>query len=555
MYFCTINNNLIIMKMKNLFTSIFVMLLFIGSTYSQTVTVNQVIKNKIEAGVESESISADGVALYGQDVIARYYEMNDYNPVWSNKKNIKVLIENLEDAYNEGLLPKDYHLERIKELIEEVRSDDDPYKHADCDLLMTDGLFKYTQDLIIGKVDQTKIRPGWDVPSNKLPGNGDSLLYAAMENKDLSGLLNSLKPDNYMYTHLRNGLKHYREIAENGGWPEVPSGQTLKLGMKDERVLKLREYLVIIGDMPAKIKSENDTVYDAEVEIAVKQFQYRHNFNQDGVLGKGTLRGMNVSVEDRIDDIRINMERARWVMHHLPDDFLVVNIAGYNIRRVRNDSIVYYSRVIVGKHFHESPIFKGKVRYIVLNPTWTLPHSIATKETLPKLQKNPNYLEEKNMIIMDRTGKEIDPSTIDFNKLTQNNFPYIVRQKAGPHNALGEVKFIFPNEYSVYLHDTPSRSLFANEKRAFSHGCIRLDKKWELLIDLMDEPDVWNMEKINEVLATEKTTRVNLKNPIEILLLYWTAGADREDKLYFNEDVYERDAAVLKELDKPFPQS
>ncbi len=530
------------------------MLLFIGYGYSQSLAVNQVIKNKIEAGVESESISADGIVLYEQDVLARYYELNNYDPAWNNKMNIKELIENLEDAYNEGLLPKDYHLERIKKLIEETKGDDDPIKIADRDLLMTDGLFKYAQDLILGKVDQKKIRPGWDVPPNKLPGNGDSLLYAALEDKNLTVLLNNLKPDNYMYTHLRNGLKQYRIIAEHGGWPEIPAGQVLKLGMKDERILMLRKYLIIVGDMPSKIKSENDTVYDAEVEIAVKQFQFRHNLNQDGVLGKGTLSMMNVSVEDRIDDIRINMERARWVMHHLPDDFLVVNIAGYNIRRVRNDSIVYYSRVIVGRHFHESPIFKGKMRYIVLNPTWTLPHSIATKETLPKLQKNPNYLEEKNMIIMDRSGKEIDPSTIDFNKLSQNNFPYIVRQKAGPHNALGEVKFIFPNEYSVYLHDTPSRSLFANEKRAFSHGCIRLDKKWELLIDLMGEPDVWNMEKINEVLASEKTTRVNLKHPIDIVLLYWTAGADREDKLYFNEDVYDRDAAVLKELDKPFPQ-
>ncbi len=539
---------------KNLLILAFTFALFINISFAQDVSIKQIIKNKIEAGIESQNISADGIVLHAQDVIARYYELNNYNPAWSNKKNIKELIENLEDAYNEGLLPKDYHLERIKKLIEETKGNDDPIKIADRDLLMTDGLFKYAQDLILGKVDQKKIRPGWDVPTNKLPGNGDSLLYSALENKDLTKLLNNLKPDNYMYTHLRNGLKHYRGIAENGGWPEIPAGQVLKLGMKDERVLKLREYLIIVGDMPSKIKSENDTVYDAEVEIAVKQFQIRHNLNQDGVLGKGTLGVMNVSVEDRINDIRINMERARWVMHQLPDDFLVVNIAGYNIRRVRNDSIIYYSRVIVGRHFHESPIFKGKMRYIVINPTWTLPHSIATKETLPKLQKNPNYLEEKNMIIMDRTGKEVDPSSIDFNKLSQNNFPYIVRQKAGPHNALGEVKFIFPNEYSVYLHDTPSRSLFANEKRAFSHGCIRLDKKWELLIDLMDEPDVWNMEKINEVLATEKTTRVNLKKPIDIVLLYWTAGADKEDKLYFNKDVYDRDAAVLKELDKPFPQ-
>ena len=539
---------------KNLLILAFAFALFININFAQEVSINQIIKNKIEAGIESQSISADGIVLYAQDVIARYYELNNYEPAWSSKKNTKELVENLEDAYNEGLLPDDYHLTRIKKIIEEHKGDNDPYKLADLDLLMTDGLFKYAKDLILGKVDQSKIRPGWDVPPNKLPGNGDSLLYAALDNKNITELLNSLKPDDFMYTHLRIGLKQYRIIAENGGWPQIPVGQVLKLGMKDERVLMLREYLIIVGDMPSMVNSENDTVYDAGVEIAVKQFQFRHNLNQDGVLGKGTLSRMNVSVEDRIDDIRINMERARWVMHHLPDDFLVVNIAGYNIRRVRNDSIVYYSRVIVGRHFHESPIFKGKVRYIVINPTWTLPHSIATKETLPKLQKNPNYLEEKNMIIMDRSGKEIDPSTIDFNKLSQNNFPYIVRQNAGPHNALGQVKFIFPNEYSVYVHDTPSRGLFANEKRAFSHGCIRLDKKWELLIDLMDEPDVWNMEKINEVLSTEKTTRVNLNNPIDIVLLYWTAGADKEDRLYFNEDVYDRDAAVLKELDKPFPQ-
>ncbi|NOX46097.1 MAG: L,D-transpeptidase family protein [Chlorobi bacterium] len=521
--------------------------------FSRSLSLNQIIENKIEAGIQNHSISADGVVLYAQDLIADYYELNDYAPVWRNKKNFKELMANLEDAYNEGLMPGDYHLDRIKRLIDETKGNNaDPNKLADRDLLMTDGLFIYGKDLILGKVDQSKIRPGWDVPTNELPGNGDSLLYAALENKDLTGLLNSLKPDNFMYVHLRNGLKHYREIAKNGGWPKIPEGQVLKPGMKDKRVLAIRDYLEITGDLPVSVKSENDSINDDEVVKAVKEFQFRHNLNQDGVIGKGTLGAMNVTVEERIDDIRVNMERARWVMHHLPDDFLVVNIAGYNVRRVINDSIVYYSRAIVGKQYHESPIFKGKMRYIVLNPTWTLPHSIATKETLPKLQKNPNYLTEKNMIIMDRSGKEIDPSTIDFNKLSQNNFPYIVRQTAGPHNALGQVKFIFPNKYSVYLHDTPSRSLFANEKRAFSHGCIRLDKKWELLIDLMGEPDVWNMDKINEVLASGKTTRVNLKNPIDIVLLYWTAGADKQDKLYFNKDVYGRDAAVLKELDKPF---
>ncbi len=537
--------------MRKIVIPLLLILIFTGFGYTQSLSVEQIINNKVNAGDDTGSVSADGIILYAQDVLTNYYELNEYKPAWKNKKNFKEVISILQDSYNEGLLPDDYHMSNINRLINETKANPDPYKVADLDLLLTDGLLLYASHLIMGKVDQSKIRPGWDVPPNKLPGNGDSLLYMTLAHKDLTKVINSFKPDIFMYTYLRNGLKNYREIEKNGGWPQIPDGEVLKPGAKNERVLTIRDYLKVVGDLPVVVVSSNDTIYDSTVVEAVKKFQFRHNLNQDGVIGKGTLRVMNVPVEQRIDEVRVNMERARWVIHHLPDDFLVVNIAGYNIRRLKNDSIIYYSRVIVGRHYHESPIFKGTLRYIILNPTWTLPYSIATKETLPKLQKDPGYLAKKNMIIMDRSGKVLDPSTIDFNKLSAGNFPYTVQQKAGPHNALGEVKFMFPNEYSVYLHDTPSRSLFANEDRAFSHGCIRLDKRWELFLSLVDEPDVWNMEKINNVLASEKTTRVNLKNPIDIVLLYWTAGADKADKLYFNKDVYQRDPAVLSELNKP----
>jgi len=536
--------------MRRAIIPLFFVLLIAIAGNSQSLSVQEIINNKINAGVETGSISADGIILYAQDVLSNYYELNDYEPAWKNKKNLKEVISILEDSYIEGLLPADYHMNNINRLMDEIKTNPDPYKLADLDLLITDGLLIYGSHLILGKVDQSKIRPGWDVPPNELPGNGDSLLYQALEHKNLTRLMNSLKPDNFMYTHLRKGLKHYREIEKNGGWPQIPDGEVLKPGTKDKRVLTIRKYLKIVGDLPENTVSVNDTIYDSVVVEAVKKFQFRHNLNQDGVIGKGTLRAMNVPVEQRIAGIRVNMERARWVIHHLPDDFLVVNIAGFNIRRLRHDSIVYYSRVIVGKHYHESPIFKGTLRYIILNPTWTLTYSIATKETLPKLKKDPGYLDKKNMIIMDRSGRVLDPSTIDFNKLSAGNFPYTLQQKAGPHNSLGEVKFMFPNKYSVYLHDTPARSLFANEERAFSHGCIRLQKKWELFLSLVDDPE-WNMERINEVIASEKTTRVNLKNPIEIILLYWTAGADRDDKLYFNKDIYDRDAAVLHALNKP----
>lgn len=535
------------MKTMLLFFSI---ILFPVLGLAQTSTPAELIKNKIECGIDTKEISADGIILFSQDILPTFYETNNYSLAWENEENMVDLIESIEDSYNEGLIPEDYHLEKIKKLFSETKSNAKPDKIVDLDLLMTDAILLYATHLIIGKVDQSKIIDGWDVPPNKLPRNDGLLLNEALNSNDIVEALDNLKPNNFMYVHMRNGLKNYREIANNGGWPLVPPGKVMKLNESDVRVLLLRKYLTITGDLSTSINSKKDSVFDKDVENAVKQLQFRHNLNQDGIVGKGTLEIINVPIEKRIDELRINMERARWVIHHLPEDFMVVNIAGYNVRRLTNDSTVYYSRVIVGKHFHETPIFKGELSYIVINPTWTLPYSITINETLPKLKKNPNYLAEKNMIIMDRTGKEIDPSTIDFNSLSKNSFPYIVRQKAGPHNALGQVKFIFPNQYSVYLHDTPARSLFSQEKRAFSHGCIRLDKKWELLINLMDKPEEWNMNKINEIVASGKTTRVNLKNPIEILLLYWTAGADKKDKLYFNKDVYDRDASVLEELNK-----
>jgi murein L,D-transpeptidase YcbB/YkuD len=267
------------------------------------------------------------------------------------------------------------------------------------------------------------------------------------------------------------------------------------------------------------------------------------------VVGKGTLAEMNVPVKNRIEQLRINLERTRWVGYEIPDDFLVANIAGFNLRRIEKDSIVFYSKVIVGKHYHETPVFRGKVKYIVVNPTWTLTHNIATKETLPRLKKDPSYLKKHNMVIMNSKGEIIDPYSIDFSKYSQNYFPFIIRQNAGPNNSLGQVKFIFPNRYNVYIHDTPARSLFSREVRAFSHGCLRLDNKWELMLNLLDSPD-WDMERINGILKTGETTNIPLKDPVDIFILYWTAGADEKD-VFFNKDIYFRDGAVLKELNKP----
>jgi len=531
------------MKLKNYLLAL--VLLFSLSGLSQESQISSIITSRIT----SDIVTANRIVLFSQDILPSFYKSMNYQQAWADNKNVEDLLWILQESYKEGLTPEDYHLEMINKLRLDISVGDNPTQKADLDLLLTDAAIMYATHLMIGKVDQSKIRAGWDIPKKETPVESKRLLERALNEKNLSSIFNQIVPDHFMYVHLRNGLAMYREIADSGGWPSIPEGQVIKSGVSDDRMALIRKYLTITGDLTVADNGEDINIFDENMEAAVKKFQFRHNLNQDGVIGKGTLGLMNVSVETRIDEIRINLERARWIIHHLPEDFLVVNIAGYNIRRIKNDSTIFYSRVIVGKHYHESPIFDGKMTYIEINPTWTLPYSIATKETLPKLKKNPNYLAEKNMIVMDRNGKELDPATIDFNSLSRKHFPYTFRQKAGPHNALGEVKFMFPNSYAVYLHDTPARSLFSREKRAFSHGCIRLDDKWGLFLSLMGND--WNMERINEILKSEKTTAVKLNKPIEIMLLYWTAGADKQDELFFNKDVYNRDPEVLEQLNMP----
>lgn len=520
--------------------------------FSQDDKIQIAIQERIESADDVGGIRVGDIYLFTGDSIAKYYAKRQYEPIWTDKKNRQDFIEIIKNSYDEGLLPSDYHKDQLIALSESLKTDPDNAElMADIDLLMTDAISLYANHMNYGKVMQSELRKNWDLPENPMPDDPDALFEQAISEQDLPAVLSKFGPQHFMYKHLKKGLKIYRKYQEEGGWSIIPEGETLKKGMSDSRVPIMRNRLEITGDYNAGTPADPE-LFDDDIETAVKVFQFRHNLIQDGVVGKNTIKQMNIPVEQRINQIRINMERARWIMHELEEDFLVVNIAGFNMRRVTNDDIVYFSPVIVGKPYHQSPVFKATLQYFVINPTWTVPYSIATKETLPKLQKDPEYLSKHNMVIMDRNGKILDPSTIDFSKYSRSNFPFTVRQEPGPKNALGEVKFIFPNPYSVYVHDTPGRSLFSREERAFSHGCIRLQKKWELLMSVMDDPEVWNMDKINEVLVTEKTKNVNLTKPIDILILYWTAGADKEDRIFFNEDVYSRDAEVLEALDTPW---
>jgi len=537
---------------KSHILSLFIFMLASTIIYAQDKTIEEVLESKVVLEEVQNAVSVNGLELYSQVELPQFYANRDFEPAWTQSKNKKDLIESLEAAFDEGLSPDDYHLKTIKSFTDKAKKKKlTTEEKADLDLLMTDALILYASHLLEGKLEQSDLRKSWDVARNEGPSNPDSLLTATLYNKRIKGVLEEFKPNHYMYKLMKFHLKKLRTEAAQGGWPEVTEGETLKPGDTASRIVEVREFLKAVGDLN-DYTVEDEEVFDTVVEVAVKKFQLRHKLTDDGVIGKGTLAQMRVPIEDRIDMIKLNLERTRWIFHDPDDDFLLVNIAGFQVKRITDKKEVFDSRVIVGKYHKESPVFKGVMKYIVMNPTWTLPYSISTHETLPKLKKDPGYLAAKHMEVMDRNGNILDASAIDWSQYSRGNFPFIIRQKAGPWNALGEVKFMFPNKYAVYLHDTPSRGLFNQQDRAFSHGCIRTEDKWGLMMSLMDDPAVWNMDKINEILKSGKTTTITLPKPVNIYLIYLTAAVDQSNNLMFMKDVYKRDKEVISALDEPF---
>ena len=241
----------------------------------------------------------------------------------------------------------------------------------------------------------------------------------------------------------------------------------------------------------------------------------------------------------------------------MPDtvEFVIVNIAGFRVALVRNGEVVWSARVQAGKTYRKTPVFKGRIKYVEFNPTWTVPPTVLSEDVLPAIRRDPSYLRNKNMSVIDRNGKVVQPASIDWDATREGGFPYSIRQEPGPHNALGRVKFIFPNKHFVFLHDTPSKSLFARTERAFSSGCIRVQNPFELAELLLEDEQGWDMAKIQKVLDSKQTQRVFPSDPLEVLLLYWTVDVAQPGTVRFLQDVYDRDRAVLDGLDEEFTVS
>ncbi len=504
------------------------------------------LSNGVIVEIENEKI-------YAKTALAKFYQYIEYEPAWENLEALQEAIKALEGSHDDGLILEDYHVDVLRSIVDQIAESKDQgaVNHewvAKFDLLMTDAIILYGFHLMDGKIDPHSLDVQWNFGYAELPGGDGKRLAKAINNHTLIQELHGLRPAIPSYANLMRELAEYRIIYENGGWGTITAGGKIDPGDSEPRILQIRRRLEITGDL-SDLNKMNSEVYDQSLEKDVRYFQDRHGLESDGIVGKASFAAMNVPVETKIDQIRVNLERFRWVTHNLSEDYIIVNIARFMAYAVKNSELVFNTNVQVGTEVNKTPVFKSQLKYIEFNPTWTVPRSITVKEMIPKIKKDHNYLSDRNMVLLDGSGKIVPMSSVDFNSISANNFPYTIRQEPGPGNALGEVKFIFPNQYAVYLHDTPSKYLFSKARRSFSHGCIRTQNPLDMA-EVLLEGSIWDKQKIKETLDSKVTTRAYIDKPLDVLLLYWTAGLYQQKSVFFYPDIYQRDAKILDKLDR-----
>ena len=470
--------------------------------------------------------------------VAKFYAERDWAPVWDNAR-FAVLIQQIESLSTDGLDPEDYNLTKLRTL-ETV--DADPKHQVEREELATRSYLLALVHLFHGKVDPMKLDAHWNFDMSEIdPESGIKLAREAVEQNKIADIFQRARPSIPNYKALKNTLADLRKIEKIGGWPVIPAGPVLKLGMQDSRVPLLGKRLQV-----AEANNKPSSVYDKTMVQAVKRFQKESYQDADGVVGPSTLRKLNTPIDHQINQIRANLERMRWFHNEYQNDYVLVDLAGYRIYYMQGGKPVWQSRVQIGKSYRQTPIFKSEITYITLNPTWTVPPTILKEDALPAIQRSRSYLTRNHIRVLDNNGKEISANAVNWSH--PGNIT--LRQDAGSGNSLGQLILRFPNSYSVYLHDTPHQAMFGANQRAFSSGCIRVERVQELAVLLFNDPEKWNRTALETELSTNKTRNVTLSKKVPIFLAYWTVDVGDDGRVSFKPDVYERDAKVITALDE-----
>ena len=500
------------------------------------------LQQRLTSGVDTPENDRDSQDLM---ILDRFYEKRQYAPVWVDQKHATpkagLLLAALQKAAQEGLNPADYGVSRIATLMERG---DSPDALAELEVLLSHGALDYGRDLATGRLAPMSIDSELYVEKREI--DVQALLGRMTSVADPGAELAQLPPRRAEYQRLKLALQHYRELAAAGGWKPVPvSDISLKPGGSDPRLPALRARLHVTGELPADAPMPEDpALFDEATIAALKKFQARHGLEPDGVLGKQTLLALNISAEQRVAQIALNMERWRWMPVDMGRSYILVNLAAFQLEVFDQGEVVHEARVVVGTSSTRTPVFSRKMTYLEVNPYWHVPAKIVQNEIFPKAKHDPSYLAKHGYELLSdwsETAVPVDPASLDWAHMT--SLRYRVRQVPGDKNSLGRIKMMFPNQFDVYLHDTPSKNLFNRANRSFSHGCIRVENPFdvaETILRLTNTTD-WPRARLDEALATGQRTIVRLKQSIPIHISYVTAFVAADGTANFRSDIYGRD--------------
>ncbi len=475
-----------------------------------------------------------------RQALKAHYVNNGGAVYWVGTGRMTQFVQHLEDAQFDGLNPADYPTDSLIDVRDSV-DPSDPYSAAKAELYYSAFFVAYTADLKIGRVAPQKVDP--NLFRNRKTIDVLRVLTEMGKQRDPNKALALFEPRNPHYQALKKMMRVYSAVADEGNWPVIGQGAILRPGMNDPRIPKIRSLLSFTGDYEWDVTGS--AVYDQQLAIAVQRFQQRHGLEAKGLIGKQSIIAMDIRPDERVKQIMLNMERWRWMPDVLGDDHLLVNIAAFELQHVQSSIIVDRMNVVTGAIATQTPEFSDEMEYVELNPTWTVPYTIATAEMLPKLKQNPlQYAADFEVF---QNGALTSWSSIDWYAYGPGKFPFTFRQRPGPKNALGKMKFMFPNKHNIYLHDTPAKDKFASTSRAFSHGCIRLSRPFDLAYALLGDVPGWSQQRIDAVISTGKLTRVTLPRKLPVHLIYSTAFKG-ENGIEFRSDVYGRDRKLYSAL-------
>lgn len=523
------------------------------------------IRARIEAAVapavdELPRIVIGHELVHSRVDLPRFYEGREWQPAWvadSSLAHAQALVRAIRRADQDGLRPADYHLASIEQLLRGVARarrlgwPTPTEVLVDLDLLLTDAFLILASHLAVGRVESTLLDPVWI--ENRRELDMVAVLERSLEHGLIESELAELLPPYVEYRALRDALARYRRLAREGGWPRIEQGGTLRPGDRGEPVVALRARLAATRELDPRLARGD--AYDADVEAAVRAFQQRHGLAETGVVDLHTLAELTTPVEQRIQQLIVNMERWRWLPQDLGERHARVNIAGFDFSVYEDDERVMEMRAMVGHQYRQTPVFSDTITLVVFAPWWGVPNTIAVQDILPRvLSEGPDYLVRNRIQVWRGYSAPIrvDPLRVDWAAVDTADFPYRFRQEPGPTNPLGNVKFLFPNSFDVYVHDTQAREMFEQAERAFSAGCIRIERPADFAEYLL-APAGWDRARVGRAMAGTSEATVRVPDPLPIHILYWTAWADEQGRIQFRNDIYLRDEPLRRALEESAP--